>query len=266
MLPLVSIIIPTYNRPRLLRECLGAIAQEPYPHKEVVIVNDAGADVSDVVERFGRSLRVELIQFPDNRYHVRARNEGVRKSRGDLIALCDDDDILLPGHLSRMVQSWREHPHDLHFCDAEIVTYRHGGGHRQPVRRAPFAFDFDRSLIRRWNTVIPSSLIYDRRLHERVGLFDESVRDYWDWDFVLRACAVCEVRRTSVAGVLYFVSLTGGNLSGDQAAMTRSFTRFCNKHALADLPVSSFHAMLTEPALDAYRRPTRLVWDGSPLL
>ena len=260
---LVSIVIPTYNRPRMLRDCLRALALDPYADKQVIVVNDGGADVSEVIASFTKSMRVELLELPVNRGHVHARNHGIQHAEGDLLALCDDDDILLPGHLKRMMGCWRRQPDALFFSDAEIVTYTHAHGGRHPIARAPFSFDFDRTVIRRWNTVIPSGILYERKIHDRIGMLDEAMRDYWDWDFILRVSDCTEVRRVPYASTLYFSSATGDNQSSDQAAMTRSLHRFRTKHKLSELPVSSFPLMLQEPALDAHRRPTRLVWDGS---
>lgn len=260
---LVSIVIPTYNRPRMLRDCLRALALDPYLRKQVIVVNDGGSDVSEVIAPFTGAMRIDLLDLPTNRGHAHARNHGVLHAEGDLLALCDDDDILWPGHLRRMVQCWREQPDALFFSDAEIVTYTHAHGGRHPIARTPFSFDFNRELIRRWNTVVPSGVLYARRMHDKIGLFDEAMRDYWDWDFILRVSDCADVRRVPYASVLYFNSAAGDNQSADRAAMARSFQRFRAKHRLGELPVSSFFHMLSEPALDPYRRPTRLVWDGS---
>ncbi len=260
---LVSIVIPTYNRPRMLRDCLRALALDPYGPKQVIVANDGGVDVSEVIAPFAKTMRVDLLDLPVNRGHAHARNEAILHADGDLLALCDDDDILWPGHLGRMVQGLREQPDALFFSDAEIVTYTHAHGRRHPIARAPFSFDFDRELIRRWNTVIPSGVVYARKLHDEIGLFDEAMRDYWDWDFILRASDHAAIRRVPYASVLYFCSATGDNQSADRTSMARSFRRFRAKHGLGELPVSSFSGMLREAELDPYRRPTRLVWDGS---
>lgn len=261
--PSISIIIPTYNRPRLLAECLRAIASDPYQNKEVIVVNDAGSDVSAVIRQAAKQMPVQLVNLGSNRGHVRARNEGLSLAQGDLVMLCDDDDLLLPGHIQRMAQMWRERTSQLLYSDAEIVNYNHANGKRVPVARTAFAFDFDPALLRQWNTVISSGILYDRTLHDDIGFFDENMRDYWDWDFFLRASAVCALLRVPFASVLYMVSAVGQNLSANHTGMQRSLQRFVQKHQLESLSVSSFTLMLNEPGLQSYRRPTCILWNGS---
>ncbi|MHB1629016.1 MAG: glycosyltransferase family 2 protein [Bacilli bacterium] len=261
--PSISIIIPTYNRPRMLAECLRAIAADTYQNKEVIVVNDAGSDVSTAVRLAARQMPVQLVTLGNNRGHVRARNEGLSHAQGDLVMLCDDDDLLLPGHIQRMAQMWREHAGQFLYSDVEIVSYNHAKGQRVPMARAAFAFDFDPGLLRRWNTVISSGVLYDRTLHDDIGPFDEHMRDYWDWDFLLRASAVRSLLRVPFASVLYMVSALGQNLSANHNGMQRSLQRFVQKHHLEPLAVSSFAHMLDEPALQPYRRPTCILWNGS---
>ncbi len=263
MNPLISVIIPTYNRPRLLTDCLSTIAQDPYKYKEVIIVNDAGQDVSAAVEPFGDKMKVQILQLPTNRGHVHARNVGLQAAEGDMIMLCDDDDIMLPGHIDRMARSWMKRREAFFYSDAEIVVYDHAHGGRHPVSRTPFAFDFRPDLLRQWNLIILSGATYAHTLHEEIGVFDEDIKEHWDWDFLLRVSGRFPLRRIPVADVLYMVSSLGQNQSANATNMSRSLTRLIQKHELHDLPVSSFALMTKEPALKKYRRPTRLIWDGA---
>jgi len=293
--PTVSIIIPTWNRPALLAECLAAIAADPYPHKEVIVINDAGDDVAPLVDRFRDRLHLRLLSLPANVGHVRARNLGVRCARGQLIMPCDDDDILLPGHVSQLVAVWRVRG-GLVRADAEVVRYTripdevvqmgngpdtsaasahalapaHGAmlasgtpGVRRVLARTDFAFASDLELLRRWNYVIPSGILYERSLHDRIGPFDETLGHHWDWDFLLRAVAEVPLGRVCQASVLYFVSAAGDNQSAQPQRMTGSIERLCDKHGLGELPVSSFAAMLEVEEVRRARRPTTRMWDGS---
>lgn len=262
MKPLVSIIIPTYNRPRLLAECLHSITLDAYRYKEVIIVNDGGSDISGVIAAYSQKVRIVSLQSTVNRGHVHARNQGLTVAQGDILVLCDDDDLLLPGHIDRMVNAWKKNQNALLYSDAEIVVYDHAHGGRHLVQRTAFAFEFHQELLHTWNIIVPSGITYAHILHETVGAFDEDIRDHWDWDFALRVAAHNPIQRIPVASVLYMVSLLGQNQSSNSVAMSRSLQRLIQKHKLGELPVSSFPMMTTEPALARYRRPTRLIWDG----
>lgn len=262
MKPLVSVIIPTYNRPRLLTECLHALSLDPYKNIEVIVVNDAGSDPTPVTQPLQDRMKITIISLPINRGHVYARNCGLKQAEGEMIMLCDDDDIILPGHVARMVQAYRPEQDTLLYSDVEIVTYTHARGHREPMGRQAFAFDFDPTLLQKWNIIISSGILYPHRLHEQIGLFDEEMRDYWDWDFFLRVANMGLMRRIPFADVLYFVSAAGENLSSHPSAMQKSLIRFQRKHHLGTLPVSSFLLMTKEPSLSPYRKPSCVMWNG----
>src|SRR5690554_3622202 len=100
--PFISIIIPTYRRLSSLAELLEALTRQTYQSFQVIIINDAGPSVSTVVALYPE-LQIIYIDLPINKMHVHARNKGLELATGELIMLCDDDDLLTPGHIERMI-------------------------------------------------------------------------------------------------------------------------------------------------------------------
>jgi len=93
MLPVFSIIIPTYNRPGQLADCLEALAQLDYPPDrfEVLVVDDGGAvSPASVVDRFQQCLAIRLIRQA-NAGPGSARNTGAKNAKGQILAFTDDD-------------------------------------------------------------------------------------------------------------------------------------------------------------------------------
>ncbi len=259
--PRISCIIPTYERHAWLTECLQALAADPYDNKEIIVINDGGSRPEEHLP-LENLPEVKWIHMEDNQGHVRARNEGLNHVSGDYILLCDDDDLLIPGHVSRMIQLAIDHPQGIWRADAEIVLYSQSQDRRKPLTRRPFAMDFDPRLLRKYNTIIPSGILYPSHFHDKWGLFDETMEDYWDWDFFLRMSAHYPVYRMPYASVLYLVSDTGNNLSAKQDRMQQSLQGLIQKHDLGELPVGSFPIMLDDPALRSYWQPTTTVWSG----
>ena len=103
-MPLVSILIPTFNRPVHLRECLQSIARQTFSDWEAIVINDAGGSVDGVAAEFSQ-LPLQVIHLPAKRGQVAARNRGLEVARGQYVAFCDDDDLWLPAHLSGLVQA-----------------------------------------------------------------------------------------------------------------------------------------------------------------
>src|SRR5262249_23140490 len=96
--PLVTILIPTYNRPALLPEALESIARQTYAPVEAIVINDGGEPVGAIVERFGATL----VEMPQNRGHAAALNAGLARARGSYIAFLDDDDLVFPDHVETL--------------------------------------------------------------------------------------------------------------------------------------------------------------------
>ncbi len=100
--PLISVVVATHNRPVLLGETLAAIERQTYPNLEIIVVNDAGTDVGDVVARFPRA---RLLDQPQNRGPAAARNRGMADARGTFVTLFDDDDEMFPDHLASLANA-----------------------------------------------------------------------------------------------------------------------------------------------------------------
>jgi glycosyltransferase involved in cell wall biosynthesis len=104
---LVSVIVAVYNGERFLAEALDSVFAQDYRPMEVIIVDDGSTDRTAEIAR----------SFPQARYFFQrnqglsaARNAGIAAARGDLIALLDADDVMLPNKLTVQAQYLREHP------------------------------------------------------------------------------------------------------------------------------------------------------------
>lgn len=102
--PLVSVVVPTYNRAETLRECLAALAAQDFPYGgfETVVVDDGSSDNTAEVVRQARSPYPVHYLRQENSGPAAARNRGVERAAGDLILIVNDDAIvsanLVAGH------------------------------------------------------------------------------------------------------------------------------------------------------------------------
>ncbi|HVA33442.1 MAG TPA: glycosyltransferase family 2 protein, partial [Candidatus Baltobacteraceae bacterium] len=99
-LPLVSVIIPTFNRPDDLRNVLRAVGAQTYPAVEAVVVNDCGSPVDHVVAEFPFA---RLIEHPVNRGTIEGWGTGMKHARGEYIEFLPDDDSIYPDHIERVM-------------------------------------------------------------------------------------------------------------------------------------------------------------------
>lgn len=263
--PRISVITPTYNRPHTVAELLEALSRQTFADFEVLIVNDAGVSVSEAV-RLYPELRVKVIDLPVNSYHVWARNAALPHAKGEWIMPIDDDDLIVPDHMETMLRE--SEGADLAYGDVEIFDYRTVEGTRRPTGRFLFAYEHDPALLRSFNTYVASGSLYRRELHDMLGPFDPEVRNYWDWDWMLRVVeAGCRVKKVARAGTLYaFASKGGDNQSGKQDAMRPYLDKLSEKHGLGYLPTKNFFLMLEEEEIRSRRSPSKIVWDGAPFI
>ncbi len=110
MKPLVSIVVPNYNKASLLAETVASLKAQSYESFEVLFVDDASTDGS--VEAFRREVgddpRFQLFQQPQSRGGSAARNVGFRASRGSYVMFFDSDDLLAPTCLERRLRAYEQ--------------------------------------------------------------------------------------------------------------------------------------------------------------
>ena len=94
--PLVSVVIPTRNRPRLVLRAVASAMRQTYRTLQIVVVVDGPDTESVIALREVQDARIKIVALHENVGGSEARNVGVRESSGNWIAFLDDDDEWLP--------------------------------------------------------------------------------------------------------------------------------------------------------------------------
>jgi glycosyltransferase involved in cell wall biosynthesis len=193
-MPLISIVIPLFNRALLIRETLSSVINQSYKNWEVIVVDDHSTDNSrEVVEEFCKT---------DNRIHYylrdrepkgapACRNIGVQKSQGNYIIFLDADDLLSYSCLENRVKFLNNNPH-LDFAVFPMSHFKHEPGENDKTWRIGPGEedDLDRFLKHDWWLLIgwlTTSPLWKKEALARLGGFDESLMDWQDWDLHIRA-------------------------------------------------------------------------------
>lgn len=184
---LISIIVPTYNRPEQLTNALESIALQRDARFEVIVVNDGGADVSGVIAHWNGRLTIQHVHLKENGGLARARNEGIRRARGEVLAFLDDDDVMLSGHLKTGAQALASSDIDVVYTQVAVCSeFIEPGNTPQPNQvKAYYRSPFDTRLLRVCN-FIPVNAIFIRRPENEAILFDETLGLLEDWELWLR--------------------------------------------------------------------------------
>ncbi len=186
--PMVSMLIPTFNRPRYLSEALASALNQSYKNLQVIVINDGGEDVSGVVSSFGDS-RLTFINRKENRGKAFSLNEALIRAEGKYIAYLDDDDLYYPNHIETLVDALENKTDcqvaysDLYKAHCKVMP---DGSRKVLSKIVKVSRDFDRFFMLYFNHVLHVSLMHRRDLLEKTGLYNEQLNVLIDWDMTRR--------------------------------------------------------------------------------
>ena len=185
--PLVSVIVPTFNRPSTLKVALESIVQQSLVDYEIIVINDAGEDVEDIVALFNARKNVTYIRHGKNRGLAAARNSGLGVARGKYIAYLDDDDRFLPLHLETLVSYLEENSCQVAYSDAwRVWQIKENAHYVEKKRDVPYSQDFNPENLLVNNCFPVLCMMHEKACLETTGVFDETLTTHEDWDLWIR--------------------------------------------------------------------------------
>jgi len=194
--PLVTVIIPTYNRRRWIGECLDSVKAQTYQNIETLVIDDCSTDGTvDWLRETSDYGFAKIHVQPKNGGASVARNTGIEIARGELIAFIDSDDLLAPNHIEKAVQTFQSQEKiGLFACDSTIidpegeVLYSGRTWHdiQSELRQYPVGTGI-RSLkdVFIFSNIFPGFTL-PKRVFAEVGGFDQSIFPMDDYDLMLR--------------------------------------------------------------------------------
>jgi glycosyltransferase involved in cell wall biosynthesis len=221
---MISVIIPSRNRPRFLEEAIASVTAQTLRGLDIIVVNDGDESLSG---NFAMGLRV--IEN-GQRGPVAARNAGIRSAKHGLIAFLDDDDTWTDTqHLERAADRLSCGA-DFYFADGYLAF------NDRRRENLSFCFEADTESLERDNTILISAVCYRRSLHDKLGEFDEALPFYWDWDWYLRV-ARSGARLYRHAFPSAAIRIHDANMSGPDTSESRqaNLLAFARKHDLSNL-------------------------------
>ncbi|MBB6091260.1 glycosyltransferase involved in cell wall biosynthesis [Povalibacter uvarum] len=226
----VSIVIPTFARPALLRRLLDSILLQTHPAYEVIVVDDCSPQTDEYEnlrkEYSGRFAQFSFLRNPGNRGAPFSRNRGIREARYELVALVDDDDEWLPQKLERQLRIFGQEPErvGLVYTWTDVVER----GERTPFYRSSIEGACLRQLVSECFIPSPSVMLRKNALLD-AGLFDEQMPSCQDWDMWTRVVdRGYEVRVAREALTLYHKQ-EGASIGTSPRART-GYVMYYRKH------------------------------------
>lgn len=236
-MPLVSIIIPTYNRSKLLRQAVASVLAQTYQKFELIIVDDGSTDDTKSVIEAIADDRIRYI-WQENQQRCAARNTGIAAAQGEYLAFLDSDDLWLPRKLELQLSAIDRHP-DISASHGRCVRMNQDFEFIYPhelysCTGPEWVGDVRESLLLR-NSFVSQGVVAHRRLFETVGGFDVSLPHSEDWDMWIRLSAITHFSIISEPVGIYRIH--SGNRTNNPVSTLKGALIIIEKHSQYMTPV-----------------------------
>lgn len=232
-MPLISIIIPVYNRAITIEATIDSVLQQTFSDFELIIINDGSTDSTlEILSRYS-DPRIKVFSFSHAGAAV-SRNRGLEQATGEYIAFLDSDDLWSPSKLAAQLKALQTHPEAaVAYSWTDYIdqwgNWRKAGRHITVNGEAYTQMLLTNFLESGSNPLIRRDAV------EVVGGFDESLTGGQDWDFYLRLAA--NFLLVNVPAVQVFYRLHGNSISANITRQEQQVLQVLNK-AFSQAPES----------------------------
>ena len=183
---LVTVITPTYNSERFIKETIKCVQEQTYTNWEMVITDDCSTDqtVNLIKEEQKKDDRIKLIQLPENSGAAVARNTSIKHAKGKYIAFLDSDDLWAPNKLEEQIRFMEEHDYAFTFSNYALMDEH--GNPLGKVSEAVDSIDY-RELMKRPGTIGCLTVILNREKFDDIYMpLIKTRQDFALWLKLLR--------------------------------------------------------------------------------
>lgn len=225
--PLVSIVLPAFNRAGYLRSAIESVLAQSLTNWEMLVADDgSGPEAAEYLRGLG-DPRIRVLWLAHSGNPSVARNAALREARGTYVAFLDSDDLWAPNKLEAQTAALRARA-QCHWSFTNVDWIDHAGGLMRPRETfVPHEGRIVEALLTIDAYVALPTVLVERRLLDEAGPFDEELRFGEDYDLWLRLATRSDV--VAVADKLTQVRLHAGNHSHDRRGFYRDWLRLYEK-------------------------------------
>lgn len=186
--PLVSIIMATRNREKLIPNAINSIIEQSYKNWELIVVNDGDSSLENIIENFSNP-RIKYINLEMHKGKSSANNIAIKNSSGEFIAYLDDDDRWYPNHLEVTVRELlKNKSRSLVYTDyVQVDCIINEFGDQFPSKKTVMELkDVRGDTLNEMNIIPNFSLVHKKSLFDTAGNYDDGLDYYEDWDILKR--------------------------------------------------------------------------------
>lgn len=189
MKPLVSIITPSYNQGRFIRETIESVLSQDYDNVEYIIIDGGSTDNTlEIIKEY--EDRITYISEKDNGQSD-AINKGFRMAHGEIVAWLNSDDVYEPKCISRAVEEFQQNPKlGLLYGEGYIIDEK-----SEKIRIFEHTQEFDLwKLVNFWDYIMQPTTFFRADYLKQVGYLDEHLHYCMDWDLWIKLANVGAVK------------------------------------------------------------------------
>lgn len=186
MEPLVSVIIPVYNRENTILRSLNSVLMQTYHNIEVIIVDDCSTDSTVQLIETCMDDRVELVRLPSNCGANTARNRGIEHASGLFIAFQDSDDEWMANKLEKQVRYMLETGVSASYCPYFLYGYKKCNIIPPEYLNHDYCEFNIENTLKKCNVIGTPTLILKKEVFSVIGMFDEEMERLQDYELVIR--------------------------------------------------------------------------------
>ncbi len=180
--PLVSVVIPTYNRPEALRRAISSVLSQKGVELDIIVVDDA-SDL-DMSGELAGYPQVTYLRNEKNMGGGYARNRGIEAARGAFISFLDDDDEFYDGKLQKQVQKFAESSIDsLGIVTCHVRDLRSG---KEVILKNSYKGDIYHKSLERYTAKMTHSFLFKTEAVKKIGGFDTTLPSNQEYDLIIR--------------------------------------------------------------------------------
>lgn len=192
---LVSVIIRTKDRPNFLKRAIDSVCSQDYKNIEIIIINDGGCEVVDIINHYKSAFEnipgcevnrsFEYVKNAVSVMRTNAANIGLQLARGKFICLLDDDDYFYSQHLSKHINVQKKN--DCLWSVSRALESIENEKGVEKFKKYNYSSNFNQIKFYFFENYFPSnSIVFQRKLVDKIGLFDKNLEVLEDWDFWIR--------------------------------------------------------------------------------
>lgn len=186
-IPRISIIIPVYNRAHIISRALQSVFAQTLPEFEVILVNDGSTDELEKALESYTDPRLRILNHTQNRGASAARNTGIKAAGGSFIAFLDSDDEWSAEKLETQVKHFdTSREKNKNVMASFTWFFLSKNKHNEEVRTFKKVKNWKRYFLDGCFISPGSTLLVDKKVYDEIGLYDESLKRFEDWDWLLR--------------------------------------------------------------------------------